>query len=529
MKKRKILFIFIFLLSTALAMGQQGYIYSYIDPCTSKAKKIFIDTSNGSVPLTYNGQIRSFTDAELQSGAFQSWIDSVNSQNPSGPCSGVGLSQNTTMNVLIAQNNISIFTNVLSSLSAIESLNSMDSMSEDMSSTIGGSNIQGSIEADEKVSSNNKEENPKNNDTNTNGTNSNNTSGNSNSNGNNSNSGTNQTTASNQGTQTSNTGTGGSTSNQGNSNTTSTNTTSTGNQSSQSSVTNSTANTNNPTAANTNNTTSNVVNNNSNSPNSNGVSTITGNINSVRVDNAEQSETSDKKKESENNSLNLSSSSLLTSLAVNSKVAAVKKGSLMMNGDIVTIASTSGEPSQFKFNASVISSNTKNTFAKGLLINFTSYINNSNITMFMSYRHKKFTTILANSVMLNFDKDFFNTVSFMESYKYRKITSTIGINLTTGNLGVSKFQSISALGGVYSDFKINKKIRMTTMFVMVYSPYVYYYQGMWYDSGLLAVPFISGDYKITKKFKFNISFSGVQQINDKAISYQILTGAKCLL
>ena len=57
------------------------------------------------------------------------------------------------------------------------------------------------------------------------------------------------------------------------------------------------------------------------------------------------------------------------------------------------------------------------------------------------------------------------------------------------------------LGGVYSDFKLNKKIKLTTMFVAVYSPYVYYYQGMWYNSGLLAIPFVSADYKITKKTK----------------------------
>jgi hypothetical protein len=67
------------------------------------------------------------------------------------------------------------------------------------------------------------------------------------------------------------------------------------------------------------------------------------------------------------------------------------------------------------------------------------------------------------------------------------------------------------------------------MFVMVYSPYVYYYEVLWYESGMLAVPFMSVDYKLTKKFKFNISFSGVQQIKSDAINYQILLGAKALL
>ena len=69
----------------------------------------------------------------------------------------------------------------------------------------------------------------------------------------------------------------------------------------------------------------------------------------------------------------------------------------------------------------------------------------------------------------------------------------------------------------------------TLMFVMVYSPYVYYYEGLWYQSGLLAVPFVAVDYKLTQKFKLNLSFSGVQQIKSDAINYQVLLGAKAFL
>lgn len=456
----------ILLLFTSVLGVAQGFMYSYTDPCTSKTKEIYIDTSSGSVPVTYNGQVRSFTDAELQSGVFQDWINTVNSQNPAGPCSGVGLTLDTTMNVLIAQNNIAVVTSVLSILSDMEAIS-------------GGSTISGIVEADEKVSANNNEEKKDN----KNGTNSIGNTGNSN--------GDKKTPVTN-GNNTSNSGTGTNSGNEGTTNPTQTSTTTTGTQESQTPISN-----------------------------------ITGGVNSVRLDNTEKSETSEKNKEQANNALVSSSQSSSTT---KSKVAGAKKGNLMMNGDVVVIGSADGtDPSQFKLNASIVSSNTKNTFAKGVLVNFTSYINNSNITLFVSYRHKKFTSILANSTMLNFDKDFFNTISFMESYKYRKVTSTIGVNLTTGNLGESRFKSISMLGGVYSDFKLNKKIKLTTMFVAVYSPYVYYYQGMWYNSGLLAIPFVSADYKITKKFKLNISISGVQQINDKPLSYQILTGAKAIL
>ena len=467
----------------------QGFTYSYADPCTSKTKEIFIPNPSQSVVLSYNGSVQSFTYAQLQSGAMEQWINEVNSQNPSGPCSGVGLQLNTSVNATIAANNIQVLTTVLTSMSSI--------------SSAGMSNVEGIIQADEKVSSNNERQKDKtkienNATTNINGGSTTTT---------NTNSGTSQSG----GNQNNGSGVGNGTNPQGGTTSNPNNPTTTGGQSSQSPVTsgnNPTPNTNNSTTPNTN--------------NSSGVSNITGGINSVKLDNTEKS---DKEKLDD-----AQSSSSTTSSSTKSKVAAVKKGSLMMTGDIVVIGSAAGtDPSQIRVNTSIISSNTKNTFAKGALVNYTSQVNNTNITLFASYRYKKSTTIIANSSMMNFDKDFFNTTSVMESYQIKKITTTVGVNYTTGNLGESKFQSISTLGGAFGSFNVNKKMGMTTMFVIVYSPFVYYYEGIWYQSGLLAVPFVAVDYKLTKKFKLNISFSGVQQINDQPLNYQVLLGAKAFL
>jgi hypothetical protein len=475
-------------------MGQ-GFTYSYEDPCTLKTKEIYIPNPNGSVALSYNGQTQSFTSAQLQSGALENWVNQVNSQNPAGPCSGIGLSQNTTVNAIVAQNNIAVITTVLSALGDISSV-----------SSIGGASIEGVIQADEKASSNNDEngDNPKtknNGTTNNNGGNSTTTNGNT---------GTSQSG----GNQNNGSGVGNGTNPQGGTTSSPTVPSTTGGQPSQSPVT---PNTNNPTTPNTNNPTG-------NNQNSGGFSNITGGVNSVRADAVE------KKDKEESKVDDATSSSTQSSSSTKSKVAAVKKGSLMMTGDIVTISSATGaDPAQLRVNMSIISSNTKNTFAKGALLNFTTSINNSNLTLFVSYRHKKSTTILANSSMINFDKDFFNTVSVMESYQFGKITGTVGVNLTMGNIGESKFQSLSTLAGVLGGFKLNKKMNMTTMFVMVYSPYVYYYEGLWHKSGFLAVPFVAADYKITKKFKLNLSFSGINQINDQTLNYQVLIGAKALL
>jgi hypothetical protein len=494
MKMKKAIILLLFLLSSVYSLGQ-GFTYSYEDPCTLKTKEIYIPNPNGSVALSYNGQTQSFTPSQLQSGALENWINQVNSQNPAGPCSGIGLSQNTTVNAIVAQNNIAVITTVLSALGDISSV-----------SSIGGASIEGVIQADEKASSNNDEngDNPKtknNGTTNNNGGNSTTTNGNT---------GTSQSG----GNQNNGSGVGNGTNPQGGTTSSPTVPSTTGGQPSQSPVT---PNTNNPTTPNTNNPTG-------NNQNSGGFSNITGGVNSVRADAVE------KKDKEESKVDDATSSSTQSSSSTKSKVAAVKKGSLMMTGDIVTISSATGaDPAQLRVNMSIISSNTKNTFAKGALLNFTTSINNSNLTLFVSYRHKKSTTILANSSMINFDKDFFNTVSVMESYQFGKITGTVGVNLTMGNIGESKFQSLSTLTGVLGGFKLNKKMNMTTMFVMVYSPYVYYYEGLWHKSGFLAVPFVAADYKITKKFKLNLSFSGINQINDQTLNYQVLIGAKALL
>lgn len=531
MKMKKGILLFLFLISSLYSMGQ-GFVYSYEDPCTSKTNEIYIDNPNGNTALFYGGQTQTFTPAQLQSGAVQLWINQVNSANPSGPCSGVGLAQNVTVNATIAVNNIAVLTSVLSTLSSITSVASSTVTS------VGGSTIGGIIQADEKVTdnNNNSNENKDKSNNNTNGTTTNNNGGNSTTTG--GNTGTSQSG----GNQNTSSGVGGGTNPQGGTTTTTNNTTSTGGQSSQSPVStpvtsgnqttnnqgntsvssnspvtsgnNSTPNTNNSTTPNTNNPTG----------SSGGGGNLAGGANAVKADTNEKNEKQEQAKE------DAQTSSAQSSSSTKSKVAAVKKGNVMMTGDIVTISSADGvDPTQVRVNASIIMSNTKNTFAKGALINFTSTVNNSNVTLFMSFRKKKLTTIIANSTMMNFEKDLFNTVSIMESYQYHKITGTVGVNYTMGNLGDSKFQSLSTLAGLIGTFKINKNFGMTTMFVMVYSPYVFYYEGMWNQSGYIAVPFMAIDYKLTKKFKLNVSFSGVNQINDKTLNYQVLLGAKAFL
>ena len=480
MNLKKLFIILSFLFTTTMVLGQ-GFSYTFTDPCTFKQKQIYIDNPSGSVLLSYNGSTQSFTQLQLQSGSLEQWINQVNSTNPDGPCSGVGLAQNTNMNVLITQNNIAVMTNVMSALNDI--------------SSIGGTSIGGIVEAKEKSSS---EDNKRKN--------------------NNSTTSNNNPTTNGQGGQTTNN------QKQGNGQTSEGNNGNTGGV--QTNEPNQTGGTTNP--------------NNGGQPEGNGQTTSTsggnnGNPNNTTQGGGQQNQSTvggngSNTENPENTQQNQVGDNARNSSSAKEKVANAKQGGIVLNGDIVVINSTTlGEKQQFKMNMSVVKSNTNNTVVKGGLLNYTTSINNSSLTLFMGKKIKNFTGIVANSSMLNFERDLFNTTSLMTSYKYKSMTSTLGVNYTTGKLGDSRFQSLSALGGGVGTFRVSKKINNTTMMVVVYSPFVYYYEGLWYKSGWLLVPFTAFDYRITPKFKLNLSFSGVQQIKSTTINYQVLLGAKALL
>ena len=486
MSIKKILITISFLFNTIIILGQ-GFSYTFTDPCTFKQKQIYIDNPSGSVLLTYNGSTQSFTQQQLQSGSLEQWITQVNSSNPDGPCSGIGLAQNTNMNVLITQNNIAVLTNVMSALNDI--------------SSIGGTSIGGIVEAKEKSSSEDNNRKKNNSSNNNNPTTSNN-----------------NPTTNGQGGQTINN------QNQGNGQTNEGNNGNTGGT--QTNQPNQTGGNTNP--------------NNGGQPEGNGQTTSTsggnnGNPNNTTQGGGQQTQSTvggngSSPENSETNPQNEVGNNARSSSSAKEKVANAKQGGIVLNGDIVVINSaTKGEPQQFRMNMSVVKSNTNNTLVKGALLNYTTSINNSSLTLFMGKKIKNLTGVVANSSMLNFERDLFNTTSLMTSYKYKAVTSTLGVNFTTGKLGESRFQSLSALGGGVGTFKVSKKITNTTMMVVVYSPFVYYYEGLWYKSGWLLVPFTAFDYRLTQKFKLNLSFSGVQQIKSTTINYQVLIGAKALL
>jgi len=604
MKAIRIILFFSLLLVSQITFGQ-GFSYTFEDPCTFKSKTIYVNNPSGNVFLTYNGQVRSFTPQELQSGAIQDWVNEVKSQNISGPCSGIGLATASQLNQVIAQNSLLIMSIVMGQLSSTDFNQGVSLMDVVGVVKSGGSDEDSEEEKNKKSQTTNSQTDNQSQNGNTqngekqemfqgqmmnvstasNGTtihftqtekgdvylvptkispapSSSNSLANSNNNQNgtnNSKSGSSTTDNGNQTTGQSGTGNGTNQQIGGNSNQTGGNTSGgNGNASGGSQQTGEPVNNNpngyNNTTNNQNNTLSGIntttggntqtntiggnngVNNSTtggvNQGNGNGITAGGENNNQTgtnQTTNGSSTQTSEGTTDTKKD-LSGGGFDLRTNGSVKSKVANAKKGGLILTGDIVGIRSIKLlDKDQVKINMSLTKANTTNTRITGSLINFTTGVKNSSFTFYKGYRYKSLTTIIANTSMVNFQWDLFNTTSVMECYKYKKWTGTLGVNYTVGKIGKSGLNSFTTMGGVMTNFTIKKNWTISPMMVIVYSPYIYYYEGLWYKSGFLALPFLSCDYRVSKKFKFNISFSGVQQINDKTLNVQILLGGKAML
>jgi hypothetical protein len=216
-----------------------------------------------------------------------------------------------------------------------------------------------------------------------------------------------------------------------------------------------------------------------------------------------------------------------------SKQEKIGRGALIGAGDFVMIRNSSdikeSGKDNFRFNMSLTHVNTKQTFIKGINFNFTTGENNLNTTLYGSYKKKDFMGVFSNSTMTNFKSDIFNTTTILAAQKAWIVTPMLGTNFTIGVLGESVFQNWSVVGGGYTNLNTKGTIGGNVMLLGIYSPYIFYYEGQWYKSGILLVPLANLDMKLTDKFKWSISFGGAYQYNEDILNFQLSTGTKLML
>jgi hypothetical protein len=446
------------------------------------------------VTVNYLGFVRSFTDVEFQNGSFDSWIATCQQQVSTQPCDELKTQTQTNTNMIITQNIISTITSVTASATM--------SMSNTISNSVSNST---------ESSGDNSKKNRKN------GTNQSSSlpTGNISSNSTTSN-GASQSGGG-QGNPQSNGGTGtsqGETNNQNGGNSSgSGNSTEGGSGQTQPLV-------NNPSS------------NSSNQGSGSGSQSGSVNGGGKGVDGEKTPDEVKKDNPSGGNGGTTNSvANAAESSSGNGGSSKSKVGSVIGTGDIVAIRSNEDGSNQFKGTFSMTKSNTNNTRAKGALLNFTTTINNSNLTLYGAFTNKKKTNtiIAANSSMVDFGRNVFNTTTVLQSQRFGKVTVMGGANFTVGIMAKEPFSNLSAVGGGFVPFKANKKISGNLLVLGVYSPFTKFYEGKWWDSGLLLVPFSSWDYTISKNFKYNVSFSGTYELKGSVLQYQILTGGKILL
>ena len=509
----KWIFSILLLLVSSTSFGQ-GFTYSYVDPCSKKLKVINIPNANSSVTVNYLGYVNTFTKDDFDNGNFAGWVGDLSTKYASAPCDEIKTKTQVSQNTIITQNIISTLSSVtaVSTMTVASSVGNITSgglsNSVDNSSS-GESSGKGSGKGSGKNGKNDKNNTQSGINTTENG-------------GNNTQSGT---STGNIGQNNPNSGS----NSPQNEPQTPKNEPQTGNNP-QTPQNGENTGTNPPTNPQTPQNNGNTGNSGSNTGNSGG----SGGNGTAEPKNDPTTTPTDNKSGGNGGTTNSVANAAESSSSGGGKPSSkttAKTGSIIGTGDIVVIRSAEDNSNQFRATMSMTKSNTDNSRAKGALLNFTTTINNSNLTFYTALTNKKKTNtaIFANSSMVDFERNLFNTTTALESHRYGRLSLMGGANFTVGSLSNEVFTNLSAVGGGFYMFKVGKKVNANILMLAVYSPFTKFYEGRWWSSGVLLVPFSSWDYSISKNFKFNVSFSGTYQYSDKFLNYQILTGGKIML
>ena len=503
-----IIFLF-FMFGMVLTSKGQTVPYTYVDPCTGVLTTVDVPTTTGTVTMFYGGQYQTFTYAQLQSGAYDQWVSSINSQFPPGtdPCASLG---GTVTND---------FNNVMGSTTAgnIANITSIVQMASNIAvSTSGAANTAGGISSS--------------------------VSGESDSDGDSTSDDEDDSESNSEGSTNTSTSSEGNTSTGGNSGSNSTTGSSTGSGNGSGSGT-STGSSDNGGGGNTGGSSGNGGGGNGGSSGGGNTGGSDGNTTprvgtdeSGNISSGEGDGDSDLLEEAQMGAMGsqtTTSASGGDSESSDSKQEKVGRGALIAAGDFVVIRNSSdirqSGMDNLKFNTSITHLNSKQTFIKGANFNYQTGENLGNLTLYGSFKTEKNMFIFSNSTMSNFSSDIFNTTSVMDALKVKKVTLMGGTNYTFGQLGKGKFSNWSLIGGGFTNFKGGRYISSNVMLLGVYSPYIFYYEGQWYRSGLLFIPLVNNDIKITDTFKWSISFAGVYQYEGSVLNWQLSTGTKILL
>lgn len=487
-----------------LNLNAQTYNFSYTDPCTGNIKTVVVPI-NGNVTVSYYGEIGSFSYNDFSNGTFDTWTNNIFSQyGTNSPCSeivglgtAVNVTQNTALNVL----------GILNSLSAISDLasgstNILGGSVSSIGNSSGGSN-------DKKGNNTNNTQNQ------TNGT-GNPTQGGSTTSGSNEGgtNGGNGTPNQNVGTQ--NPTQAGGTTTEGGSN-------ETGTQSTEPSVGGEGG-----TEINNQTTTEN-----GNNGNSNGTGSNSGSGNSES--NTGNGQTEEPKGSEEGGGKTNITGGANTTIKSTPSSKEGGKPTVVGSGDFIGFNFRNSDVrTGLKLTGGYTAMRWDGKRSSGVLADYTSALRGPNVTAFYAFIRDKSIVIGSGTLTIGFEgnRSLYGTIAIGQMFSFKKPKSLKLLYMGTvsyGNVYRESFLGTALIAGATYDMKIGKRIDIKLMNLMVYAPYVSYYNDVVLKSPYVMLPSIGTNIKLTKKFKFNINAGGAWDLKTSALNYTVTCGARMLV
>jgi len=499
-------------------LSAQSYIYSYTDPCTGVLKSLSVPV-NGSIAVSYYGETSSFTGIDFQNGTFENWANQVLAQYQNiSPCAqivgvstAVNVSQSTVLNTI----------GILNSLSAIADL-------------AGSTNILGGATTTVAGSTNNNTNNKNEKNGNNNSTNSNNsTSGNSGVESNGTSSTPTNVQTSPQTTTGGQTTTG--TGSGENGGTTSSTGTETGTSSSSTEPTSgsSSSTTTEPTTEGSTST--------GTSSSTEGSSTQGGTSGNGSGGEGSQTETQEvQTPQEESGKTNITGGSTntirgSTTTSGSSKSKEGGKPSVVASSDFVGFNFKDSEVTTgLKVTGGYTSLRWDGKRSWGVLGDYTSALKGPNITGFYAWMKPKAVTILSATATVGFEGtgSLYGTISGGQMFSFQKVKNLKVIYMATVSYGAvfrTQFLGTAVIAGGMYDLKVGKRLDIKFTDLMVYSPYVSYYNDIVMQSPYVMIPSIGVNIGITKKFKFNINAGGAWSLGNSTLNYTVTCGTRLMV
>ena len=504
--KLNVIILLFFCVFGFLNLNAQSYNFSYTDPCTGNIKTVVVPI-NGNVTVSYYGEIGSFSYNDFSDGTFDTWTNNIFSQyGTNSPCSeivglgtAVNVTQNTALNVLGILNSLSSISDLASG-----STNILGGAVSSIGNSSGGSNDK---KGDKSKNNNNQNQ--------TNGTGNPNgggtTTSESNQTGTN---GGNGTTSENAGTE--NPTQAGGTTTEGGSN-------ETGNQTTEPSVGGEGG-----TEINNQTTGENGNNGSSGNTGGNGNNGSSGNGTGTNQTQEGQSSTEGQGKTNITGGASTTIKSTPTSKE-GGKPTIVGSGDFIgfnfRNTDVKTGLKLTGGYTAMRWDGKRSS---------GVLADYTSALRGPNVTAFYAFIRDKSIVIGSGTLTIGFEgnKSLYGTIAIGQMFSFKKPKTLKLLYMGTvsyGNVYRESFLGTALIAGATYDMKIGKRIDIKLMNLMVYAPYVSYYNDVVLKSPYVMLPSIGTNIKLTKKFKFNINAGGAWDLKTSALNYTVTCGARMLV